>query len=63
MQISCVKDRFATARSPPAMDEQQDWALVEGEEESGFTILEFTRSYTTCDDSDLPITVSKLWLN
>ena len=31
---------------------------MEGEEESGFTILEFTRKYITCDKNDLPITVS-----
>ena len=59
-QISCIQDRFATSRIPPAVDEQQDWILVGGEEESGFTILEFTRSYITCDENDLPISVRKL---
>ena len=54
-----VQDRFATSRSPPAVDELQDWTLVEGEEEGGFTILEFTRKYITCDKNDLPITVSQ----
>ena len=32
---------------------------MEGEEESGFTILKFTRKYITCDKNDLPITVSE----
>ena len=53
-----IKDRLATSRSSPAVDEQQDWTLVEGKEEGGFTVLEFTRKYITCDKNDLPITVS-----
>ena len=32
---------------------------MEGEEEGGFTVLEFTRKYITCDKNDLPITVSE----
>lgn len=55
-----MQDRFATSRSPPAIDDQQDWELEDGYEEDGFTVLEFTRNYTTCDDNDLPITVSTL---
>ena len=39
------------------IDDQQDWILKEGEEEDGFTVLEFSRNYVTCDESDLPITV------
>ena len=54
-----MQDRYATSRNPPSIDEQQDWTLVEGEEEGDFTILEFTRKYITCDKKDLPITVSK----
>ena len=54
------QDRFATSRSPPSVDEQQDWTLVDGEEEGGFTVLEFTRKYITCDNNDLPITVSEI---
>ena len=56
--VLTVQDRFATSRSPPPVDDQQDWTLLQGEEEGGFTILEFTRKYVTCDDNDLPITVS-----
>ena len=44
-------------RTPPTVDEQQDWILESGEEESGFTILLFRRSFVTCDEYDLPITV------
>ena len=56
--LLCAQDRFATTRSPPPVDKQQDWKLVNGEEEGGFTILKFTRKYITCDKDDLPITVS-----
>ena len=34
--------------------------MKEGEEEDGFTILEFSRKYITCDDNDQPIVVSSL---
>ena len=61
--ILSIKDRFATSRSSPAVDEQQDWTLVEGKEEGGFTVLEFTRKYITCDKNDLPITVSVVLYN
>ena len=53
-----MQDRFAPGQVPPVIDDQQDWDLVGGEEESGFTIREFSRKYITCDDKDLPITVS-----
>ena len=52
-----MQDRFAGGRVPPTIDEQQDWILEGGEEENGFTILEFSRKYVTCDKYDLPITV------
>ena len=45
-------------RSSPSIDEQQDWELEFGEEEEGYTILEFSRKYITCDDQDLPIGVN-----
>ena len=31
---------------------------MSGEEDGGYTILEFTRSLTTCDDKDLNIQVA-----
>ena len=55
-----MQDRFAPDRVPPTIDESQDWELKSGEEEEGFTILEFSRKYVTCDDDDLPITVSRI---
>ena len=52
-----LQDRFAIDRYLPPVDESQDWFLVSGEEENGYTILEFTRNLTTCDDHDLNIKV------
>ena len=56
--ILLLQDRFAEDRAPPTIDESQDWYLDDGVEENGFTILEFSRKFITCDDKDLPITVS-----
>ena len=53
-----MQDRFAIEREQPAIDEQQDWTLLNAEEVDGFTILEFKRKYITCDDKDIPIRVS-----
>ena len=55
-----MQDRFATTRGTPSIDDKQDWELKHGEEESGFTILEFSRKYVTCDEYDLPISVRLL---
>ena len=52
-----LQDRFAIDCFLPAVDESQDWFLVSGEEENDYTILEFTRNLTTCDDNDLTIQV------
>ena len=54
-----LQDRFAIDRYLPSVDESQDWFLVSGEEQNGYTILEFTRNLTTCDDhNDLNIKVT-----
>ena len=45
----------------PSIDDDgasQDWFLSFGEEEDGFTVLEFSRNLTTCDTKDLDIGVS-----
>ena len=55
--VCILQDRFATDRYLPPVDESQDWFLVSGEEENGYTIMEFTRKLTTCDDKDLTIKV------
>ena len=52
-----LQDRFAVDRFLPPIDESQDWFLINGEVENDYTILEFTRNLTTCDDKDLPIKV------
>lgn len=54
-----MQDRFAVARSTPPIDIQQDWILIDSEEEDGYTTLEFTRNYTSCDTNsqDRNITV------
>ena len=55
--IQYLQDRFAVQQSLPPIDPSQDWFLVRGMEEGGFTILEFTRNWTTCDDRDRDILV------
>jgi len=50
-----LQDRYAEGRYLPPIDASQDWFLVSGEEEGGYTILEFTRNLTTCDSKDLNI--------
>ena len=52
-----MQDRYAAGRSSPSIDEQQDWELEFGEEEEGYTILEFSCKYITCDEFDRPIAV------
>ena len=47
-----VQDRFAVAQSTPPVDIQQDWFLINAEEENGYTTLEFTRNYTSCDGNN-----------
>ena len=42
----------------PPIDEVQNWHLIRGEEENGFTTLEFWRNFITCDDKDRDILVS-----
>lgn len=52
-------------RALPPIDKSQDWFLISGEEENGFTVLEFSRNLTTCDPKDLEIKVAlhvQCWL-
>ena len=53
-----LQDRYAERRVLPRRDASQDWFLSFGEEEDGYTILEFSRNLTTCDSKDLNIDVS-----
>ena len=56
--ITSLQDRYAEMRTLPPIDDSQDWFLTFGEEEDGYTILEFYRNLTTCDARDLDISVS-----
>ena len=48
-------------RATPAIDEQQNWFLVNAMEDGGYTTLEFKRDYISCDtDYDLNIEVYTL---
>ena len=53
-----TQDRYADAQSRPPVDAQQDWFLISGEEGDGYTILMFSRNWTTCDDRDREIVVT-----
>ena len=52
-----LQDRFAIDRFLPPVDGSQDWFLVSGEEENGYTVLEFMRNLSSCDQNDLDIKV------
>jgi hypothetical protein len=53
-----MQDRYAQGRFLPPIDARsQDWFLTNSEEEDGFTILEFSRNFTSCDPQDLNIDV------
>ena len=54
------QDRYADAQALPPIDESQDWSLVRGQELDGHTILEFTRSWVTCDIRDRNVEVRKI---
>ena len=36
----------------------QDWLLLQGQEQNGWTALQFKRSFDSCDSMDVPIKVS-----
>ena len=55
-----MQDRFADTRSLPPVDDHQDWFLLRAEEEGGYTTLEFTRNYTSCDTRDRSIGVNRV---
>ena len=49
-------------RSLPPIDDMQDWFLISAAINDGYTELEFSRNFTTCDNQsrDLDIKVLKL---
>ena len=57
MNYNSLQDRYAEREALPPIDPSQDWFLVRGMEDGGYTILEFTRNWTTCDGRDRDIVV------
>ena len=57
MNYNSVQDRYAEREALPPIDPRQNWFLVRGMEDGGYTILEFTRNWTTCDGRDRDIVV------
>ena len=47
-----IQDRFAPSRTTPVVDAHQDVTLVNGEEVDGWTVIEFTRPFRSCDDDE-----------
>jgi hypothetical protein len=53
-----LKDCYASDKSTPIEDEEQDYKLIDGAEIDGYTILKFSRKLITCDEAnDRPIKV------
>ncbi|CAF4012623.1 unnamed protein product [Adineta steineri] len=51
-----IQDRFAHDKIKPDMDNTtQDWIALKGQEQNGWTALQFKRSFDTCDSMDVPI--------
>ena len=50
-----MQDRYAFGRTDPSIDASQDWVLTGGNEEGGFTTLQFERKFDTCDPDDIAI--------
>lgn len=44
-----MKDRYSTQYGVPVVDSNQDWMLVDANEESGVTTLTVLRALNTCD--------------
>ena len=54
-----MQDRYAEERVTPPIDAMQDWFLISAAINDGYTELEFSRNFTTCDNEskDLDILV------
>ena len=52
-----LQDRFAFKQSRPPIDPQQDWFIISGENMDGYTVLQFSRKWVTCDERDRNILV------
>jgi hypothetical protein len=53
-----IQDRFAFDEVKPVMDNTtQNWFVLQGQEQNGWTAIQFKRYFDTCDPMDVPIKV------
>ena len=58
------KDRFATDKVTPIIDNTtQNWFIIQGREQNGWTAIQFKRFFDTCDTMDVPIKVLEIFKN
>ena len=58
MYSACIlKDRYARGRYEPLIDNMQDWFLISARQDDGYTELEFSRNFTTCDNESQDIDI------
>ncbi|CAF2114363.1 unnamed protein product, partial [Rotaria magnacalcarata] len=51
-----MQDRFAFDKIKPTIDNTtQDWFGLQGQEQNGWTAIQFKRYFDTCDPMDVPI--------
>ncbi len=52
------QDRFAFDKVKPLVDNTtQNWFVLQGQEQNGWTAIQFKRYFDTCDPMDVPIKV------
>ena len=51
------QDRYAVGRYEPPIDNMQDWFLISARQDDGYTELEFSRNFTTCDNESRDIDI------
>ncbi|CAF1000533.1 unnamed protein product [Brachionus calyciflorus] len=60
---SYLKDTYATSKSTPLVDDEQNWDLLDASEQDGYTILKIKRKLITCDqgnDYDIKLETQRL---
>ncbi|CAF3692220.1 unnamed protein product [Rotaria sp. Silwood1] len=51
-----IQDRFAFDKTKPIIDNTtQDWFVLQGQEQNGWTAIQFKRYFDSCDPMDVPI--------
>jgi hypothetical protein len=53
--VTYFHDRYAEGRYAPTIDQMQNWFLTRSDQSEGYTVMEFYRSYQTCDNYDLGV--------